>query len=106
MFGHAYYGARYYAPRYFGGAAADLAEVPNVVGETEAAGTATLEGAGFVVAVSPEYSDTVSIGDIISQTPNGGTDAELGSVVVIFVSMGASVGADFMSRMRRRGRRG
>lgn len=63
-------------------------EVPDVVGETQAAGTATLEGDGFVVSVSTAYSDSVAVGLIISQDPTGGSFAQLGSTVEIVVSLG------------------
>jgi hypothetical protein len=65
-----------------------LIEVPNVVGETQAAGTTTLEGDGFVVSVSTAYSDAVAIGLIISQSPNGGEFAPSGGTVNIVVSLG------------------
>jgi beta-lactam-binding protein with PASTA domain len=62
--------------------------VPDVVGETQAAGTATLEGDGFVVAVETAYSSLVAAGLIISQAPAGGASAASGSVVTITVSLG------------------
>jgi hypothetical protein len=62
--------------------------VPDVVGETQAAGTATLEGDGFVVAVTTAYSSLVAAGLIISQVPAGGASAASGSVVTITVSLG------------------
>ena len=63
-------------------------EVPDVVGDSQAAGTATLEGGGFVVAVATAYSSTVPAGEIISQEPEGGEFAPLGSTVTITVSLG------------------
>jgi hypothetical protein len=62
--------------------------VPDVVGETQAAGTATLEGDGFVVAVTTAYSSLVAAGLIISQVPTGGASAASGSTVTITVSLG------------------
>lgn len=62
--------------------------VPDVVGETQAAGTATLEGDGFVVAVETAYSSLVAVGVIISQVPAGGASAASGSLVTITVSLG------------------
>lgn len=62
--------------------------VPDVVGETQAAGTATLEGAGFVVAVQTAFSSTVPAGIIITQSPNGGSEVPAGSTVTITVSLG------------------
>lgn len=63
-------------------------EVPDVVGETEADGTSTLEGAGFVVAVESAHSDSVALGSIISQQPAGGAFTAPGSTVTITVSLG------------------
>lgn len=62
--------------------------VPDVVGETQAAGTAALEGDGFVVAVQTAYSSAVQAGEIISQDPAGGVEAASGSTVTITVSLG------------------
>ncbi len=63
-------------------------EVPDVVGETQAAGTLELETALFVVAVNTAYSGSVAVGDIISQSPVGGAFASEGSTVTITVSLG------------------
>lgn len=65
-----------------------LVEVPDVTGETQAAGTAILEGEGFVVQVSTAYSSTVASGLIISHNPTGGANVLAGSTVVITVSLG------------------
>lgn len=75
---------------YFGSSIAAEApvEVPDVVGETQAAGTATLEGDGFVVSVTTAYSDSVAEGLIISQDPAGGEFAASGATVAIVVSLG------------------
>lgn len=69
-------------------AAAAPVEVPDVVGETQASGTTTLEGDGFVVSVSTAYSPSVAAGLIISQDPEGGEFASSGSTVSIVVSLG------------------
>lgn len=65
-----------------------LTEVPDVVGQLQADGTLTLEGASFVVAVATAYSSTIPAGEIISQVPAGGADAFPGSTVTITVSLG------------------
>jgi hypothetical protein len=65
-----------------------VVEVPDVVGETEAAGTTELEAVLFVVSVSYSYSSSVAEGLIISQDPIGGTFANEGSTVSIVVSLG------------------
>ena len=49
---------------------------------------AALESRGFVVVVSYEHSDTVEEGIVISQDPEGGTEAEVGSTVYLVVSSG------------------
>jgi beta-lactam-binding protein with PASTA domain len=81
--------------------------VPDVVGDDEATGTASLEGAGFVVSVQTSYSDTVAAGDIISQNPAGGATAAAGSTVIIVVSLGEAPefasGAGRKRDARRRG---
>lgn len=69
-------------------AANEAVAVPNVVGQTQTAGTATLQGAGFTVAVVTAYSSTVAAGLIISQVPAGGASAVAGSIVTITVSLG------------------
>src|SRR5439155_21941474 len=73
--------------------------VPNVVGQTQAAATASLTGAGFTVSVTTAASTTVAAGTVISQTPTGGTLAAGGSAVAIVVSLGtAPTIATFVSR--------
>jgi hypothetical protein len=62
--------------------------VPDVVGQSQAAGVAALEGDGFVVAVVTANSATVPAGDIISQSPAAGIEAASGSTVTITVSLG------------------
>lgn len=63
-------------------------EVPDVVGLAQADATTTLEGAGFVVAVTTATSSTVAAGLVISQAPAGGAFATEGSTVTIVVSTG------------------
>lgn len=63
-------------------------EVPDVVGETQASATSTLEGDGFVVAVETAFSSSVAEGLVISQSPTGGSFAQSGSTVTITVSLG------------------
>ena len=44
--------------------------VPNVVGDTQAAATTVLTGAGLVVGtVTQQSSSTVAAGNVISETP-------------------------------------
>ncbi len=70
------------------GEAPTLVEVPDVVGETQASGTTTLETALFAVAVAYAFSDSVPEGEIISQNPTAGSMAVEGSTVTITVSAG------------------
>ncbi len=71
------------------GEAADLVEVPDVVGQTQASGTTELQTALFVVAVAQAYSNVVPAGSIISQSPTAGSMAFEGWTVTITVSIGA-----------------
>jgi len=86
-------------------AVASTVEVPDVVGDDQATGTATLEGDGFVVSVQNAYSASVAAGDIISQDPEAGEQANSGSTVIIVVSLGtAPAQGDQVRDGRRRGR--
>jgi hypothetical protein len=90
---------------YNGIPAGGLVTVQDVVGQSQAAGTALLVGDGFVVSVSTEYSSTVQAGFIISQSPTGGSSAPFGSAVAIVVSLGEAArntGAGRSSRRKRR----
>ncbi len=71
----------------------ELATVPSVIGSVRAAATAALHGAGFRVTVSYDREcDPVDPScdyraDVVwSQSPSGGTPAELGSTVTIVVN--------------------
>lgn len=88
MFGSRFYGNAYFGPRYWGNGAVAAVEVPDVANDEQAAGTAELEAADFVVAVLTEYSSIVPAGFIISQDPVGGSFAPFGSTVTITVSLG------------------
>ena len=61
--------------------------MPSVVGASLSSARSSLEGAGFTVSVSYDYSDTVDKGNVISQSPDGGS-AKKGSQVSIVVSNG------------------
>ena len=62
--------------------------VPDVVGQTRSAATTTLNNAGFYVTVDEQYSDTVSEGVVISQTPTSGSKLKADGTVNIVVSKG------------------
>ncbi len=64
------------------------AKVPDVVGKSEADAAKALDDAGFEVVPSPTYSETVPVGQVVSQDPAGGATADRGSAVTITVSQG------------------
>ncbi len=65
---------------------ADLVKVPDVVGQSEANAKNMLEDYGFSVKRTYEHSDTVTAGDVISQSETG--KIRSGSSVTIVVSNG------------------
>jgi serine/threonine-protein kinase len=61
-------------------------QVPDVTSHTEADARAQLQQSGFEVQVVEEIVDDESLdGRVLSQDPEGGTDAEQGTTVVIVV---------------------
>ena len=63
--------------------------VPDVVGDTQAAATTAITGAGLVVGtVTTQASGTVPAGNVISQNPTAPTLVNLGSAVNLVVSSG------------------
>ena len=63
--------------------------VPNVVGDTQAAATTAITGAGLVVGtVTAAPSGTVPSGDVISESPVAGTSVAAGSAVNLVISSG------------------
>ncbi len=67
--------------------------VPNVVGLSESDATSKLQSAGFKVATSEASNADVPSGDVISQSPAGGTGVAAGSTVTITVSSGPAADA-------------
>jgi beta-lactam-binding protein with PASTA domain len=66
--------------------------VPNVVGDTQAAATTAITGAGLVIGtVTMQSSATVAAGNIISESPAAGTSVSKGSTVNLIVSSGPAV---------------
>ncbi|MCX5768985.1 MAG: PASTA domain-containing protein, partial [Candidatus Hydrogenedentes bacterium] len=63
-------------------------EVPDVVGQELSAAQAALTGAGFTSTVTEVFSETVPAGSVVSQAPEGGELAALGSNVGLEVSKG------------------
>jgi beta-lactam-binding protein with PASTA domain len=64
------------------------AEVPPVVGETQADATTILTEAGFKVTVKKQFSDAQPAGVVFAQSPEAGISLKLGQPVTIFVSDG------------------
>ena len=63
--------------------------VPNVVGQTQAAATTSITGAGLVLGtVTQQSSSTVATGKVISESPAAGTQVNTGSAVNLVVSSG------------------
>ncbi len=63
--------------------------VPNVVGDTQAAATTAITGAGLVAGtVTTQSSSTVASGSVISESPVAGTSVSTGSAVNLVVSSG------------------
>jgi serine/threonine-protein kinase len=62
--------------------------VPNVVGKTQSAATELLTAAGFIPNVTPQTSDTVASGVVISTSPAGNQSAGQGTAVQVIVSSG------------------
>jgi YVTN family beta-propeller protein len=64
--------------------------VPNAVGQTQAAATAAITGAGLVVGtVTQQANSTVASGHVISESPAAGTTVANGSAVNLLVSTGS-----------------
>ncbi len=63
--------------------------VPDVVGQSRSAATATLNNAGFYVTVDTQYSSSVPEGNVISQSPSAGSTLKAEGTVNIVVSKGA-----------------
>ncbi|MDE7249115.1 MAG: Stk1 family PASTA domain-containing Ser/Thr kinase [Lachnospiraceae bacterium] len=63
-------------------------EVPDVVGVSEAEGTAELGKKGFVVNKTENYDEYIAAGNIISQSPKAGEKAPSGASVTITISLG------------------
>lgn len=67
--------------------------VPNVVGETQAAATTAISGAGLGVgSVTQQSSTTVASGQVVSESPAAGTSVASASTVNLVVSTGGSSG--------------
>jgi serine/threonine-protein kinase len=67
-------------------------DVPNVVGQTEAAATSALQDRGLVADVTPQSvpAGDPNAGRVISQTPAGGQRVDTGSSVSIVVGVAST----------------
>ena len=74
------------------GKAPDKAQVPNVKGKSQSDAESAIEKAGFTVATTKVYYDSVAKGKVITQQPAGGSSATKGSKVQIVVSLGKGTG--------------
>ena len=66
---------------------AQLVDVPDVTGQQEADAVAAIEGAKLIADVDEEDSD-LPAGQVIRQSPAGGTEAKKDAVVTLVVSNG------------------
>src|SRR5438445_227158 len=74
-----------------GGTPPPTVAVPNVVGQTQAAATSAITGAGLTAGtVTQQSSTTVASGNVISESPAAGTSVANGSAVSLVVSSGAT----------------
>ena len=65
--------------------------IPNVNGKSYAEGSATLKENGYEVAKEEVFSAEVAAGNIISQSPEAGSDVPKGTVVTLRVSLGEEI---------------
>jgi eukaryotic-like serine/threonine-protein kinase len=65
--------------------------VPDVVGFSRGDAESTLRNAGFTVSFTEQESATVDAGNVISQTPGGGADADPGTNVALVIARPAPV---------------
>jgi acyl-CoA thioesterase-1 len=64
------------------------ATVPDVVGEDQASAEGDVVAANLTASISYSFSETIPVGNVISQNPASGTDVLAGSLVAIEVSRG------------------
>lgn len=71
---------------------AEAVTVPDVYNKSQDAATSELTNAGLVVSsVSSEYSDTISAGNVISQSVTAGKMVDKGTSVTLVISLGPKV---------------
>lgn len=64
--------------------------VPDVTGQSQATASSTLQGAGFTVTSTSQESSTVTPGNVISQSPSGGSNVKPNSTVNIVIATAPS----------------
>ena len=64
------------------------ATVPDTLNKSLAEAVSALEAEGFLTERKEGYSETVAEGNVMAQSPEGGTKAERGSTVTITISLG------------------
>ena len=69
----------------------NIGVVPDIEGLTGAEAIAAVEAAGFVAESTVEYSSSVPLGDVISQSPEADEDAPLGSTITFVISLGSQL---------------
>ncbi len=70
----------------------NLVTVPNVQGAAVGDATAQIEVLGLLVTVVEDSSDSVAVGNVISQAPSGGVGVKTGSTVTLTISKGEQTG--------------
>lgn len=68
-----------------------IIKVPNVIGKAKAQAKSSLESSGFEVKILENYDSAVAAGNVINQSPAGGSSQIKGSTVVIYVSKGKPI---------------
>ena len=69
----------------------EVVGIPNVSGKSYAEASATLKENGYEVAKEELFSAEVAAGNIISQSPEAGSDVPKGTVVTLRVSLGEEI---------------
>ena len=68
----------------------NMIAIANVIGQSHGVAVSTLQNQGFLVTVHEEFSDSITLGNIISQNPSAGSLRDIGSHIAINVSKGVN----------------
>ena len=68
-----------------------LVEIPDLVGQTQADATATLEQLGLVVLITQQSSADVPEGEVIAMRPNPGGEVPTGTTIELQISAGPNL---------------